>query len=480
MTNELQPVSWKPRSYQKDGVRIMIAQACAGLLYKPGRGKTSVVYMAFRILQEKGYVEKMLVICPLRPAFIVWPEQKDKYLEFKHLRVCVLHGNNKEELLQSDDYDIYVINPEGLPWLFGASKTGGRLTLDAARASFVKRKFGMLVVDESTKFKDSSTARFKLLKLFLRYFKRRYILTGTIVPKGLLDLFGQIYILDEGNSLGRYITHYRTNYFFPSGYGGYDWQPQPDAKERITKAIAPLVHVVDTEEGLGLPQVLYNDIYVDLPKAVWREYIRMENDMVAAVEEGRVVAANAAVASSKCRQIANGGLYGSDEESGTYRLLHDAKVEALRELMEQLGGAPLLVTYEFGFDSDRLTKDLGIPSISSGNIKRDTENIRRFARGELAAVQGHPQSISLGTDGLQQHCSDIAMFGVTWRAQDYEQVIDRVRRSGSKSSVVTVHRILARNTVDERVVKVIGDRIATQADFMTALRRERDARGTSM
>ena len=472
MTQELQPVSWKPRSYQRDGVRIMIAQACAGLLYKPGRGKTSVVYMAFRILQEKGYVEKMLVICPLRPAYIVWPEQKDKYLEFQHLRVGILHGADKEEVLQSDDYDIYVINPEGLSWLFGAKTVAGKLVVDATRASYVRSKFGMLVVDESTKFKNSQTARFKLLKLFVRYFKRRYILTGTPTPKGLLDLFGQIYILDEGASLGRYITHYRTAYFYPSGYGGYDWLPQPDAKERITQKIAPLVQVVDTEEGLGLPTILWNDIYVDLPKPAWQEYLRMENDMVARIEEGTIVAANAAVASSKCRQIANGGIYDT-EEAGKYRLVHNAKIEALEELLEQLGGAPLLITYEFGFDSDRIQTELKVPSISSGNIKRDAEHIRQFARGELAAVQGHPQSISLGTDGLQNACRDIAMFGVTWRAQDYEQVIDRVRRTGSISDTITSHRILARNTVDERVVKVVGERMASQADFMTALKMER-------
>lgn len=461
-----QSVSWKPRSYQKEGVKLIIRQACSGLLYKPGRGKTSVVYMSFRILQEKGYVQKMLVVCPLRPAFVVWPEQVKKYDEFKHLRVCVLHGKDKEALLHSDDYDIYVINPEGLSWLMGAAVIAGKLRIDAVRAKYVADKFQMLVVDESTKFKNSQTARFKLLKLIVPRFKRRYILTGTPMPKGLIDLFGQIYILDEGHALGRYITHYRTQYFFPSGYGGYDWQPQPDARERILDRIAPLVQVVDTEEGLGLPQLLFNDIYVDLPPAARTLYNRMEDEMIAQLEEGAVVAANAAVASSKCRQIANGGLY-SSEVYGEYSLVHDAKEDALRDLVEQLQGAPLLVTYEFGFDATRL----GFPSISSGNIKKDTANIQAFARGELEVVQGQPQSISLGTDGLQQHCSDIAMFGITWRAQDYEQVIDRVRRTGAKGSVVTVHRILARDTVDERVVDVVGDRIATQADFMKALRR---------
>lgn len=469
MTGELQPISWKPRSFQATGVKLMLQQACAGLLYKPGRGKTSVVYMAFRILQDKQYVEKLLVICPLRPAYNVWPEQKNKYKEFQHLRVGVMHGPGKEAVLQSDDFDIYVINPEGLSWLFGVSTVDGRLKLEPTRVAYVRKKFQMLVVDESTDFKNSQTSRFKLLKLFVPYFKRRYILTGTIRPQNLLDLFGQIYILDEGHSLGRFITHYRTNYFYPSGYGGHDSQPQPDAKERIASKIAPLVQVVDTEAGLGLPELLYNDIYVDLPPRAWQEYRRMEEEMISNVEAGTVVAENAAIASSKCRQIANGCIYHGGEEGG-YSEVHDVKLTALEGLLEQLGGEPALITYEFAFDADRIAGTLRVPSISTGSPKKDAGFIAKFSRGELPAVMGHPQSISMGIDGLQESCHDIIMYGVTWRAKDYEQVIDRVRRSGSKAKVVTVHRILARGTVDERVIKVLDNRMRDQKDFLTLLR----------
>jgi len=148
MTSEQVVISWKPHSYQKDGVIMMIKQACAGLLYKPGRGKTSVAYMAFRILQEKGYVKKMLVICPLRPAYVVWPEQKNKYLEFQHFKVNVLHGSDKEELLNDEEADIFVVNPEGVPWLFGVNPEG---KIDKARSRWISEKFQMLVVDENTK-----------------------------------------------------------------------------------------------------------------------------------------------------------------------------------------------------------------------------------------------------------------------------------------------------------------------------------------
>ena len=458
MISTQQLPSWNPRSYQIIGVELMIKQACAGLLWKPGRGKTSVVYMAFRILQEKGYVDRMLVICPIRPAYRVWPHQCEDYEDFKDFKVGLLHGPDKEKVLADDDVDIFVINPEGLPWLLG----------HAGRAQRALQLCQMLVVDESTKFANPATQRFKLLKKWVPKFKRRYILTGSPRPKSLMDLFGQVYVLDEGAALGRFITHYRTSYFFPSGFGGYDWQPQAGAQTRIMEQIAPLVHVMDTEEGLELPELLINDIWVDLPPAALKLYKEMENALMAQVESGNIVAANAAVASGKCRQISNGTLIHT--EDGEYTEVHDAKLDALADLMEQLGGEPLLVTYEFVADKCRIEERLKIPSISSGNAKKDDQLIQQFSRGMLPAVQGHPQSISLGIDGLQKNCADIAMFGVTWSLLNYEQVIQRVRRSGNKKSVVTLHRILARGTVDEKVIKILDKRERAQDDFMALLK----------
>ena len=460
--------SWTPRSFQMDGVVLCLKQACAGLLYKPGLGKTSVMYMVFRILQDKGFVQKCLVICPLRPSYVVWPHQKDRYEEFQHLRVNILHGKEKEKSLIDDDADIYVINPEGLAWLTGAYSVGGKVKFDAKRIAYVKKKFPMLIVDESTKFRNPQTGRFKLLRALVPHFKRRYILTGSFTPKSLLDLFGQVYILDEGQSLGRYISKYRNEYFYPGGYGGFDWTPQPDAADRIAKAIAPLVQVVEQKGNVDVPALLINDIYVVMDKDAKKSYVAMENEMLTAIESGAVVAANAAVASGKCRQIANGAVY---DEFGDWHPVHDLKIDALEELIEQLQGQPLLITYQFEFDKERIAARLKIPCISTGNIKKDTEYIQKFARGELIAVMGHPQSVSLGTDGLQDSCHDIAMVGVPWSFLDYEQTIDRVKRQGNTSDFVTVHRILTADTVDERVISVLEGWEKNQAEFMKLLKR---------
>jgi hypothetical protein len=197
----------------------------------------------------------------------------------------------------------------------------------------------------------------------------------------------------------------------------------------------------------------------------------MENELLALIASGGVVAENAAVASGKCRQIANGMLINT--ETGVVNHIHDAKLEALTDLIEQLQGEPCLITYEFKADAARIVSSLSCPNISSGNARKDDANIQLFSEGKLPAVTGSPQSIALGIDGLQNACCHIAMFGCTWNLQDYLQVIDRVRRQGSKSQRVWVHRILARDTLDERILSVLDRREKEQADFMTLLKELR-------
>lgn len=190
--------NYLPHDYQKRAIKLLIKQACAGLLLDPGLGKTSITLAAIQILGEKNYIKGVLVIAPLRAVYNVWPVEVKKWTEFRNLSVGLLHGPDKAEVL-AQDHHIYVINPEGITWLIP-------LLLRMKPADW---PFDALVVDESTKFKDSQTQRFKALRQILHNFQRRYVLTGTVMPNGLLDLFGQIYILDLGHTLGRYITHYR-------------------------------------------------------------------------------------------------------------------------------------------------------------------------------------------------------------------------------------------------------------------------------
>ena len=460
---KVQSKPYVPRSFQETGIRLGLGQACAGFLLDPGLGKTTIVYAIFSILQEKRFVDKMLVICPLKPAWNVWPKQKDTWDEFKHLRVCVLHGKDKEEKLQSDDYDIYVINPEGLSWLFGAD---ARHQPSADRKRFIKEKFDVLCIDESIKFKDTSTNRFKLIRKIIPVFNRRYILTGTLNPTGLEDIFGQIYCLDEGAALGPYITAYRARYFHQDAWNKYDLIPNVGAMEAVGEKISPLVLRVGRKEILDLPSLVFDDLFVDLGAAPMALYRAAERDLLIALADRTIVAANAAVASSKCRQIANGFVYDANK---TATFIHDEKLDTLKDLIEGLQGEPLIVTYEFVEDRDRLLSALKCPCISTGNARKDDETIERFRRGAYPVVLGSTASISLGIDGLQDVCGHMAMFGVTWKLVDYLQVIDRIRRQGSGHAAVVIHRILARGTVDERIVRRLNEREGEMIDFMDIL-----------
>ncbi len=459
-----------PRSFQETGIRLGLGQACAGFLLDPGLGKTTIAYAIIKLLLECRLIKKTLVICPLKPAYNVWPRQHKTWDEFKTLRVCVLHGKDKEALLQSNDYDIYVVNPEGLTWLFGSD---AKHKPNPARTKFLREKFDILFVDESTKFKDTSTNRFKLMRNVLPIFKRRYILTGTLNPTGLEDIFGQTYLLDEGASLGRFITAYRARYFHQKPWDKYTYYPNVGAFEDVCDKIAPYMLRVSRHEIPDLPSVVFDDRYIELPTAAQAVYNAAEDDMIMRIEDKTIVAANAAVASSKCRQIANGFVYGNDH---SITRVHDEKIENLESLVEELAGEPLIVTYEFQEDRDVLTERFGWPCISTGNAKKDDETIERFRRCGHPVVLGSTASISLGIDGLQDVCGHIAMFGVTWKLIDYLQVIDRIRRQGSSHSSVVIHRLLARGTVDERVVKRLGEREEEMIDFMELLQELRESK----
>lgn len=457
-TTELR--SWTPRSYQERAVRLGVSQACAGFLLRPGMGKTTISYAIIKILKSKGLIKRTLVIAPLRVVYNVWPKQKNDWQQFADLRVTVLHGKNRIANLHDLSHDIYCINPEGLEWLDKPE-----------HAEWVRQNFDVLIVDESTKFKNTGTERFKRIKKLIKYFKRRYILTGTFTPNGLLDLFGQVYLLDEGAALGRYITHYKTKYFYPTDYMGYALAPHPWALEEIAKKIEPLTLVLDREGNLEMPELLFNDIEVDLPPAAREQYQQMERHMLATLDTELVVAANAAVATSKCRQIANGCLF-TNAGDGTWTDLHDAKIDALKDLVEQLSGESVLVVYEFKPDLEKLRK--AFPNavlLTGGNATQDAKNISMFSSGFVQMGLGQFTSISLGIDGLQNKCRNVVMFGLTWNLQDYSQTIDRIWRQGQKADTVIVHRIIAKETVDSRVLQVLNDKDATQNNFLSLLKR---------
>jgi SNF2 family DNA or RNA helicase len=462
----------EPHKFQQRCAEFGVANACAGFFLDPGLGKTVVMYMIFCMLKKMRLARRMLVACPLRPMFSTWPAEAKKWDPFKHLKVGVLHGPCKSSVLLDESIDVHVINPEGLKWL---AKTLEGLGTDPSSL------WDILCVDESTKFKHTDTDRFKIVKPMLEGFGRRYILTGSPAPNGLLDLFGQVYILDGGASLGRYITHYRAEYF-DQDYSGFGYVPKYNAEARIYEKLRPLVIRMSQEDYLEMPPLVGACGYgeplvrvVELPEEARKVYDKMERHLITELEDDTVTAANAAAASNKCRQIANGGLYGSaplkqhPNERGVYDL-HEVKVDAVEEIIEELQGVPALVAYEYEHDLDRLRRRFPkAPWIGGGvSATRFADIERAWNQGQIPILLAQPQSVAHGLN-LQATRAAVIWHSLTWDLETYEQFIRRVWRQGQKERVF-VHHVIAKDTIDEVVLKALQKKDTTQRALLNALK----------
>lgn len=445
----LKAPKWTPHAYQKKVVKFCLNLAAALVLLDPGLGKTSIMLAVFLMLKKEKLADRMLVIAPLRVAYQVWPGETQEWADFQHLRVGVLHGKDKERVLANyEDYDILVINPEGLDWLVG------KHALSDLRKIF---RNTVLTVDELTRFKNGTGKRFKLLKSILHLFCRRYGLTGTPAPNGLLDLFGQVYVIDEGKTLGRYITHYKRDYFRPLDPNGWKWAPQPGAEERIYAALAPLAVRMAANDYLELPELMEVRHVIELPPAIRKVYEVLEEDLVAGFNSGEIVAGNAAAASTKCRQICNGAVYVDDDvvslvggKKRTVMDLHDLKLDAVSEFLEDLQGNPFLMAYEFNHDLERLLKRFpNTPYIGKGVSAAEGKKIEdRWNRGEIEFLLAHPASAGHGLNLQKGQAQHVGFFNPPWDFELWDQFIKRVLRQGNKNKRVFNHVFLAKDTVD--------------------------------
>jgi SNF2 family DNA or RNA helicase len=431
----------------------MIERPHCGLLLDPGLGKTSTTLAALQFLKEGGHINHTLVVAPLRVAKTVWPVEAEKWSDFNGMTVCdltELDRSEREQLLRKK-YDVYVINPESLikvleidPWSI--------LDLD------------MLVIDESTKFKDSSTQRFKALKKQLHKFRRRVILTGTPAPNGLADLFGQMYVCDMGESLGKFITHFRQRYMY-QGYDGFSWLLSPGADALIYERVKDKLLRMMAVDHLEMPELINNYIKVTLPPPVMKKYKELERDFVLKLQDETLAVFNTAALGVKLRQVANGFIY--DEDHLAHHI-HNEKLDALEELIEEMQGRPLLICYEFIHDAEAIQGRF-INAVNIASSKDIVKTIASFNAGNIPILIGHPKSMGHGLN-LQEICKDICWYGITWDLELYQQAIARVWRQGQPSPVVSCHHIVAEGTKDWDVVKTLADKDFTQTKLNLALR----------
>jgi SNF2 family DNA or RNA helicase len=448
--------NFKPYKYQARAIQEVVTRKRYGVFADPGLGKTAITLAAIAQLKEYDPFFSALVVAPLRVIYSTWPKEIEQWDQFKHLTHTILHGKTKN-FNRLSVKDIYLINPEGLPWLFNRVDDF---------------KTDLLVIDESSKFKNPSSQRFKLLKRNLDRFRRRVILTGTPAPNSLLDLWSQIYLLDKGEALEKNITGYRRKYFYPVGRPEWrQYEINPGADKVIHNRIKDQVLRLDAKDHLDLPPLITNRIDIQMPDKVQKQYKQLESELWAELDDSEVLANNAQHKYLMCRQFTGGAMYGEDKHTIE---VHDEKVKALLDLVDELQGKPLLVAYNFRHELARLL--LAFPKsfyLGSGVSPQDTEYIlNKWNKGEIRVLFGQPKSMGHGLNMQKGGCNDVAWFSLTDSLEDYDQFNRRVYRHGVEGTV-KVHQLIAPKTIDEALVKLLNRKERTQGALLNALNEYR-------
>lgn len=440
---------WTPHPYQLRGLRQLLGNTGAGLFLDPGMGKTSTTLAYIQSLKDAGQLKGALVVAPLRPAHEVWPREIEKWDDFATMRYEVLHGPRKTAALDRPA-DVYIINYEGLGWLEDNLKR-------------IRPRLNVLVLDESTRVKNHTSQRFLILRRMIaaKVFDRRVILTGTPRPNSLLDLFAQVYMLDGGERLGRYITHYRRRYFNEiarPGRSWSEWVPKEGADADVTRAIGDIVLTLQAEDYLDMPAINHVDVRVPVDADVMDMYRDFAREYMVELRKTVATAANAAVLGNKLRQLLGGSLY----VDGKVEVVHTAKADALAELVEELQGNPLLVGVGFRHEVDLIRRVLGykVPYIGGGeSTKAVKDAIGAWNAGRLPVLLAHPASVAHGLN-LQAGGHHICWYTLSWNLEEYEQLNRRLYRQG-QSKPVFVHTLMVPDTIDNKVAEVLrakGDR----------------------
>jgi len=446
---------YHPHEYQTHCTEFILENTSAGLFLDMGLGKSVITLTALvDLMHDRFEVSKVLVIAPLRVANTTWMDEVLKWKHLNGLRVSKVLGSKKERTMALyKKADIYTINRENVPWL----------------VEFYKNDwpFDMVIIDEISSFKSPSAKRFRALKKVRHKIKRIVGLTGTPAPNGLLDIWSQIYLLDGGDRLGRTFTGYRSRYFHPQKYvnGGIptDYALNEDAEEKIYNKISDICISMKALEYLKMPEIIFNKVEVELSENEMKLYRKLERDLLLPLEDSDVDAANAAVLSNKLLQMSGGTVY--DEYSDVQRI-HDRKMDALEDLIEAANGKPVLIYYGFRHERDRIKE-----KFDTGDINT-SDDIAKWNRGEMKIALCHPASAGHGLN-LQEGGSTIIWFGMTWSLELYQQANARLWRQGQKQTVV-IHHILAKDTIDHRVMMALDNKDTGQSALIEAVRARID------
>ena len=444
-------MNFSPHNYQSYAIDYIETHPVAAVLLDMGLGKTVISLTAIAdLLFDSFEAHRILVVAPLRVARDTWPAEISKWQHLKHLTYAVAVGTVKErKAALSAGADITIINRENLGWL-----------IDSSGFDF---NYDMVIIDELSSFKNHKSKRFQSLMKVRPKVKRIIGLTGTPSSNGLMDLWAEFKLLDFGERLGRFITHYRNNYFIPDKRNGeiiYSYKPVPYAEDAIYRKISDITISMKSTDHLQMPELITSQYEVQLSEEEEQRYEELKADFILELPEGEITAANAASLTGKLSQLANGAIY---DDEGNIVEFHDRKLDALEDIIESANGKPLLVAYWFKHDLQRIKKRFDVREIKTSKDIIDWNN------GDIPVAAIHPASAGHGLN-LQAGGSTLIWFGLTWSLELYQQTNARLWRQGQSSGTVGIEHIITKGTIDERILKALSLKEVSQNALIDAVK----------
>lgn len=400
-------------------------------------------------------VNKVLVIAPKKVAEATWQREATKWDNVRFLRISTVLGSATQRVKAlNTPADIYIINRENVTWLVDYYKNAW--------------PFDMVVVDEFSSFKNHSAKRFKSLAAIRPHIRRIVGLTGTPSPNGLEDLWAQVYLLDVGERLGKYFTHFRSRYFDPGRRSRdviYSYDAKDGAGEAIMAKISDICISMKSDDYLQLPDITYDDVPVILDAKAQKAYTDLERKMVLQIDQEKVIdVTTAAGLSNKLQQLANGAIY---DEDRSWVPVHDCKIEAFMELIEQLNGRSALVFYNFRHDLERLEAALAKTKLRVRRLS-GPEDEKDWNADKIDVLLAHPASAAYGLN-LQEGGNHVVWFGLNWSLELYQQANKRLHRQGQKEKVI-IHHLICEGTRDADLLEALKQKDKAQEYVLASLK----------
>lgn len=446
-------MQFKPHAYQIFGMKHVLYNLFCALFLDMGLGKTVITLSVLRLLKFKYMAAgKILVVAPKRVAENVWTAEAEKWDHLKELRVVRIMGTQRQRIRAlATDADVYTISRDNIAWLVANYK--------------LRWPFDMLIVDESSSFKNHNSARFKALRDVVDHFYRVVLLTGTPAPNSLIDLWPQIYLLDRGERLGKNITQYRHNLFQPASSSGhivYKYVPKEGAAKKIQNKIKDICISMDADDYLKLPKLIERVHEIEFSENILKAYKRFEREKITEIADKEITAINAAALTMKLQQFANGFMY---DESKVAHHVHDLKLEALDELIEGANGQPVLLLHWF---KDDLIRIMHRYKKMKPRLLKSNQDIEDWNRRRIDLAVLHPASGGHGLN-LQDGGNYMLWYGPIWSAELRLQTRKRLHRQGQKFTVLS-HTIAAKGTIDDDIVKAVENKIDVQKALIDAVK----------